>query len=208
MKSIFFLIVSIFIFSQAYAGGCLPGDPCYYAGKSSPAMADVEKPSDRATMYATIGGGWIAMEKDQEILGHQIYEAKLGAYHFAPNWSAEVGFGFLPDIRNRQFPGAGRFALPEDTSGVRLTTDLLYHFDENGADKTFDPYAAVGAGVVWYDDKLKNGNSDVFGGIGFGTFIDLGDNFFLKPDYRANVVGGNTEINQVATIALGYKFCY
>lgn len=204
------ILLTLAVASYAWADGCLPGEPCYYGGSKQAPVADTAvtpvASSDYQTFYATLGAGWNFLEKDQEILGHAIYEARVGAYRFAENLTAEIGVGIMPDIRNREHTGGG-FALSDDTSGVRLVADLLYHLDSNGDGKQFDPYVAIGAGALLYDDELKNGKEDWFVGAGAGAFVNLNDDFFLKPDYRLNSVGSNTELNHTVTLALGYRFC-
>ena len=228
----FFLCILFFaglfaLTGQAISGGCVPGDPCYEAPKPEwreetapvviePKAAEVEpvpvapepvevEPERAGNFYATIGGGYSFLEKDEEILGHQVYEIRVGYYRLFPKLSAEFGVGYLPDVRDREHPSRGSFALGSDTSGVRLLGDLLIHFHED-IEETFDPYLALGAGVNIYDDALADGHSDVFGTLGLGSFIKIDDDFFIKPDYRIAVVGENTEVNHYAMIGLGMMF--
>lgn len=207
IKKSLFLVAACLLMQplSSFADGCF-GDNCYDATPKKVAAVAAE-PAEMMMepgYYGTIGAGWRFMEKDEEILGHVITEVKAGAYRFTPDFSAEVGFGYAPDVRNREFP-SGEFRLDSDTSYVRLTADLLYHPFEESKFESFDPYLAIGGGVNFYEDDLASGSNDLFYGGGFGAFVDLDEQFFVKPDYRVHNIDG--DLSQDATLALGVRFC-
>lgn len=217
MKKVCAVLLLLLFSVHAFADGCFPGEPCYYQEtKKSAAMpaepepfqpiaSPAEEMMSPRNFYVSLGAGYAFLEKDQEILGHQLYDLRFGAYRFAKNLSAELGVGIMPDIRRRQFTG-GRFTLPDDTSGVRLLGELLFHLNDD-ADADIDPYGALGVGVNLYEDDLKNGGDAVFGSAGVGAFVNLNDSWFIKPDYRIMMVGEDTEVNHSAMLSLGYRFC-
>ena len=208
-KLVVLTIVSVFFVVGVHADGCLPGDPCYIKAKKPVApveVAPVAAGVTPQTFYLTAGAGWNFLEKDESILGHQVFDIRAGAYHFAPNWSAELGVGFMPDIRRRQH-GSG-YTLADDTDGIRLLGDLLYHFDSDGENADVDPYLAFGAGVNLFDDDIKpDEDSTWFVGTGIGAFVNLTETIFLKPDYRLMVVDNESEVNHNVMLHLGWKFC-
>lgn len=199
---------------MAIADGCKAGEPgCYKDSVKKRTVESAAKQEkevlvaqqyDNNKFYATIGAGWRAIEKDEEILGHMIFDLKFGAFRFQPNWSAEIGVGYAPDVRNREYP-SGSGGLDKNTTYTRFTADALYHLQEQESVENFDPYLAFGGGINLYEDELSSGNDDWFWGGGFGSFINLDESFFLKPDYRLHDTKG--DLSQEVTLALGVKFC-
>lgn len=220
MKSfISILLICSFFVANVHADGCFPGDPCYVkpkpmapppAYKPKPMMK--KKPMAAAPMsktpgfYVAAGVAYNFLEKDEEILGHLDYNLKIGAYRFLENLSAEFGFALMPDIRNREHPSPGAFALADDTEGERYSLEFLYHLDSEGASKQVDPYVALGVGLNEYDDDLAEGDNAVFLSTGLGAFVNITDTFFVKPDYRLMMVGDDTEVNHNVGAAVGLRF--
>src|SRR5690606_5357729 len=95
--------------------------------------------------------------------------------------------------------------LDSDTHGVRFTLDAMYHLSKNGWG-AFSPYLALGTGVNIYDVALDHGEGDPFFGAGFGTFVDLSRDWFLKADYRANMIDIDTEVNHATLLSVGYRW--
>ncbi|MCB0334921.1 MAG: hypothetical protein KDD62_01405 [Bdellovibrionales bacterium] len=222
-RSLVILLLACVSGTNAYAGGCSPGEPCWeppFAAPEPAPMAEIPEtsmppiqrlePEQRRRVqeyYGTVGAGWVFLEKDEEYLGHQIYEARVGAYRFKPNVSAEFGFGYMPDVRSRKYPDPGRYRVDGDTHGIRASGDLLFHARPRSAAGSFDPYVSVGGGLVHYDKANADGHTDVFAETGVGAFIGMDTSkVFVKPDYRIGVVGSDTEVNQRATVAVGGKF--
>ncbi len=219
MKRLLLVLLSLgFLVSNASADGCFPGEPCYYKKPAAPVQAKpvmpaVEKaepiamaPVSSDTFYVSVGAGWEIREKDEEMLNSATYDVRFGGYHIADRISAEVGFGFSPDIRNREYPGANRFALTEDNSAMRFFGDVMYHLEEDSKGAEFDPYAALGMGVNIYDDATSEGDTAIYAQTGVGAFFNLTPEWFVKPDYRVQMVGENTEVNHLVTLSVGYKF--
>lgn len=223
-KFLFTLCLALLVSINAHAGGCNPGEPCY----QKPNQVPVAPPMPREPLkldeppviepepvvmlqkkkyYATVGAGFSFLEKDEEVLGQQIYDIRFGLFRFLPRLSAELAFAYHPDVRNRKFPDRGRFRVNGDTSAISATASLLYHLHEENEKRFFDTYLAFGAGAVHYDKKLKYGSTDPYLEAGAGAFINIHENVFVKPDYRVAVVGEeDTEVNQRATISLGVRF--
>jgi peptidoglycan-associated lipoprotein len=168
----------------------------------SPVMADA---SPKGDWYGTIGGGWRFLEKDETVLGQQIYEVRLG-HDFGKRYSWELGLGGMPDVRDRQHRRPNQRLLGEDTWGLRLAGDLLIHTKQLSNRGAFDPYFAVGTGVVYYDETVDNGHFDPFLAAGVGAFMNLNHRWFVKPDYRFEVVGADADFNHTALLALGYRW--
>jgi hypothetical protein len=221
-------LLAIAISANAFADGCNPGEPCYQkptapvqkqAVEQAPVRLDQEPMAEEVVVeeesvveimnkanYATIGAGWTALEKDEEVLGQQTYEIRYGLYRFLPRISTEIGIAYHPNVRNRRFGSANAFRLDGNTHAMRYTADVLYHLKDETESECVDPYLAFGAGAVHYDKRLKNGHTDAFVEAGAGAFLNLNETFFVKPDYRVMAVGGDTQVNQRATVALGMRF--
>lgn len=223
-RFVFTLAVVLSFSFNAFAGGCNPGEPCY----EEPIQAQAAPPIPREPVkmyeppiiepepvvmlqkkkyYATVGAGFSFLEKDEEVLGQQIYDIRFGLFRFLPRLSAELAFAYHPDVRNREFPDRGRFRVTGDTSAISATASVLYHLFDEKENRFFDSYLAFGGGFVHYNKKLKHGSTDPYLEAGAGTFINIAENVFVKPDYRVAVVGNeDTEVNQRATISLGVRF--
>ncbi len=219
MKKLLLVLLSLgFLVSNASADGCFPGEPCYYKKPAAPAQAKPVMPAvvksepvametvSSDTFYVSLGGGFEIREKDNELLDSHTFDVRFGGYHIAPRISAEVGFGFSPDIRNRQHPGANRFFLSEDTSAIRFFGDVMYHLEEDSKGAEVDPYVALGLGVNKYEDPTSDGNTALYAQTGVGAFLNLTPEWFVKPDYRIQMVGENTQVNHLLTLSVGYKF--
>lgn len=155
--------------------------------------------------YASVGAGITLMEMDEEIKNHGFYEIRGGG-KIADMTSLEAGIGFMPEIANRKYYPDDRFRLDSDTWGWRADIDVLFHLDEEGMQKGFDPYIAVGVGNNHYKDRLEQGQNDVFLDAGVGAFYDLNKSWFLRPDYRVAMVGEDTEVNHFLSLNLGYQW--
>lgn len=220
MKKLLLVLLSLgFLVSNSYADGCFPGEPCYYKKPAAPAQATPVKPAvekaapvaletvaDTHTLYASLGAGFEIREKDDAMLNSHTFDVRVGGYHIAPQISAEVGFGFSPDIRNREHVGPNRFFLTEDNSSLRFFGDVMYHLEEDSKGADIDPYVALGMGVFVYDDRTAEGDTAIFAQTGFGAFFNLDESWFVKPDYRVQMVGHQTEVNHLLTLSVGYKF--
>lgn len=215
----FVLVLNI----NAFAGGCNPGEPCYQEPpapvqrierepvrlEEPPLMIEPEPVVmlQKKKYYATVGAGFAFLEKDEEVLGQQVYDIRFGIFRFLPRFSSEIAFAYNPDVRNRKFPDAGRFKLEGETEAVSATASLLYHLKDEAESKKIDPYLAFGAGAIRYSKRLAHGHTDPYLETGIGTFININETFFVKPDYRVAVVGEkDTEVNQRGTISLGMRF--
>ncbi len=187
-----------------YADGCLPGEPCYTAPPSKGVMEPVVM-EDVSKYYGTIGGGWIFMEKDEPILGHQIYEVKLGAYRMVDeDISLEASVGYMPNTRARQYPNPGEYRLSGDTWGMQYTVDALFHLNDSGED--YEPYLSFGGGLQNFDKSLEDGHTQAFLQGGFGAFLHMCETTFIKPDYRLMMVDSDTELNHKVTLSVGMFF--
>lgn len=169
------------------------------------AVSADELPESEHRYHASLGAGYNFLEKDEEILAHQNYEARLG-YRASDRWTFEGGFGGFPYVRRRKFPRRGFHTLDGDTSGFRFIGEALYHWDREAYRSSIDPYLAVGLGIAHYNKELEDGHNDVFMTAGAGTFIDITNRWFFKPDYRVAMVGHDTEVNHYALFSLGYRW--
>lgn len=218
MKTYIFSLVLLLFPGVAFAGGCLPGEPCddlpkVAAPESAQIVAPVAVSEDEAyfneqPLYVFLSGGWTFHEKDEEVLGHQRYEVGVGAYRaFAGDrLSIEASFAIMPDVRARKWPDQGRFKLDDDSEGLGARAELLYHLVTEEDAESIDPFLAFGGGVNWYDDSLKDGHSRVMATLGAGAFVNLTDRWFVRPDYRVAMAGENTEVNQLVSVGVGYRF--
>lgn len=161
-----------------------------------------EEHFEHQNYYATIGAGYSFLEKDEEVLGQQLYEVRAGM-RANENWSYEAGFGIMPDVRRREFREGNYYTLDDDTSGFRFVVDALYHLENFDS---HEPYIAFGGGLIHYNKALEDDHTDLFLSSGVGTFININKNWFVKPDYRVAMVGHDTEVNHTALFSIGYRF--
>ena len=152
-----------------------------------------------------LSAGAAFTERDEEIeTGQGLYELK-GAYNFDPEWTIEGTFGYLPFLNANQAADT-RYALDDDTWGLKFAVDAMYHLDGDPG-RTIDPYLTFGGGLMYYDAKLENDQHwDPFFGPGLGVGVPLTDNVSLRGDYRYVVAGHDTESNHHVTVALGYSW--
>lgn len=167
------------------------------------------EPPDRP-WYFQVGGGWYGVEKDESYLGHQNYQMRLG-YMFDPQWSIEAEAGILPLVKKRNYDQpTDKFQMSDDTMGVVLGGDLLYHFSDCAWNEgCWNPYLAAGGGVHFYGrDVEEDGRNKWFVDAGFGTFYYWGQDlaWYLRPDYRLMVVGDDGQINHLALLSVGYRW--
>lgn len=218
--SLFVVTATAFAIPPVIGDGCLPGDPCYVepvkaVPTPTPAPVVIEEVEPVAPIvieedepclpfYATVGAGYIFPEKDEEVLSHLATEVRFGIYRFLDNVSFEFGVGYQPDVRNREHPDPGRFALSGDTASLSYFGDFLFHLTDET--EGFDPYVSLGGGVIDYEDTLANGSTQWFVAGGAGAFVPLTETLFIKPDYRVRMVDENTEVNQLGIVALGTRF--
>lgn len=174
------------------------------AGTASTAGTAIAEDFDKS-YYVTAGAGYLFLEKDEELLGQQLYEVRVGM-HTSPRWTFEAGFGGMPDARNRNFRRPELLVLEDDTWGYRFVVDALYHFYDDAWGSSFDPYLGMGGGIAVYDEELEDGHNDLFVGVGPGAFFGLNDDWFAKADYRVAMVGHDTEVNHHVLLSLGYTW--
>jgi peptidoglycan-associated lipoprotein len=160
---------------------------------------------ERKPWYATVGGGYIFTEKDEQVLGHQLYEIRLGR-HLSDRFTLEGGFGGMPYVRARSSFAPGKERLDRDTTGYRFTTDALYHIGDQDDSSVFDPYLGFGGGIIKYDEDVDDGHTELFLAAGPGTFVNFSDTLFAKGDYRVAMVGADTQVNHHVLLSLGYRW--
>lgn len=157
---------------------------------------------------ASVGGGMMFFEGDEEVEASQIYGFSVG-YDFNNRWTLEGSFGYLPYMNNENrelIQPSTEFELADETWGLRFGSDLLYHLVSDPTN-SFDPYVGLTGGMMYYGDKLENNNQwDPYGGMTAGVTYWLTSGLGLRGDYRIVVAGHDTEFNQQAMFSLTYSW--
>lgn len=159
--------------------------------------------------YASVSAGAIDFEGDESVDDGAIYSVRLGK-DCTEDWSMEFGLDVVPfltqswrtewDTRQR-ISRLQENAGTDSTWSMRFVVDGLYHFTRW---EKFDPFLAVGGGLIWYADDFDHQYEGMVEG-GAGCFYHLGDHWALRADARALVAGADTEANSTLTFGFAYS---
>lgn len=158
-----------------------------------------------------LGAGAMFFEADQELEPGQLYELKVG-YDVAPQWTVEGSFGGMPFFEANHFADrVGEYSrgldTPGETWGLLGQLDLLYHFNADRRAK-WDPYAAIGGGLEWFnqDDLNEGGQWRPYYGGGLGLAYNINEAWSVRGDYRVELVDRQAEVNHHALALIGYRW--
>jgi len=147
--------------------------------------------------------GRLDFEGDEEVKDGLALTLRLG-YDFPEWWGVEAGLLIAPYLdenwetdlfgqrysRLEQTAGKG----VHDTYAIGGFVDALYHFTRW---ERLDPYLSLGAGMIWFADKLSSGQWNPAVRVGGGVMYHFNDEWALRVDGRAFVAGKDTEANSV-----------
>lgn len=169
-----------------------------------PAMA-VEDLFDRAPWSGSVLLGAFLFEGDEEVENGASLGLRIG-YTFTPMWELEAGLDYAPVLKAREF-NDDRYALDDDTYGLRLGVDLLFHL-RNQADQRIDPYLSIGAGLIFYgmDMGENDGMVDEVITAGGGIQYHFNDEWAVRVDARTAIAGADTEFNWILGAGVNYRF--
>lgn len=155
---------------------------------------------------ASLGGGMMFYEQDEEIYSGQIYGVSAG-YDFNNRWTLEGSFGYLPFLNaNRNHHAPDYDQIDGDTWAVRYSSNLLYHIIKDPTAK-FDPFIGATGGMIYYGTDMENGqNWNAYGGLDAGVTYWLTKGLGLRGDYQLVMAGHDTEWNHMAMISLTYSW--
>ncbi len=173
-----------------------------------------------APWYFNPGIGIIVYEGDQDVKDGFILTGRIG-YDYNEWWSLEGGIVLAPYLKaNKRYsdrvfqtpsgdsyinPATGqgeRFVRnPEatDTFGLGFTADALFHFTRW---ERLDPFLSVGAGVMFYGDKVDGDSVDPSLRVGGGVMYHFNDEWAMRADVRTYVAGNSTEANMTIDAGL------
>jgi OOP family OmpA-OmpF porin len=157
---------------------------------------------DRGPWTVGIGPGLIKFEGDEEVEDGFFLDLRSG-YDFNQWWAVEGNLKIAPSLDNHVFDD-NRFALKDDIWAVGLGADLLLHL-RNTEDLHLDPFLALGAGFMFWEEDL--GSGDVEFGVtgGGGLMYHFSDQIALRGDIRTGVVGSDTEAKFIASGGLVFR---
>jgi peptidoglycan-associated lipoprotein len=165
---------------------------------------------DYSGWNASLGGGAILFEGDEEVNATQMYGLTVG-YDFNNRWTLEGNFAYLPYIKANTrdylppYPESG-FRLDGATWGLRFGTDLLYHLISNPA-SSFDPFVGLTAGMAYYGNRMRADHRwDPYAGLAAGMTYWLTRGFGIRGDYKLVVAGHDTEFNNLFLLSLTYSW--
>lgn len=176
-------------------------------GFATSAAADHHNEGDYKGWNASLGGGALLYEGDEEVKHTSLYGVTVG-YDFNSRWTLEGNVAYLPNIKRNPLPdyNEDKFRLTNDTWGLRFGTDLLYHLISNPA-SSFDPFVGLTAGAAYYGNRLEdNQRWDPYAGFAAGLTYWLTGGLGLRADYKHIVAGHDTEFNNLFMLSLTYSW--
>jgi len=159
-----------------------------------------------APLHISLTAGWLDYEGDEAVNDTFIPSVHLG-YDLTENWTLEGILTVAPDVREnfRHSYGAKISRLEEnagagihDTSSAGLALEGLYHFDRS---KMVDPYLAVGAGLVRYEDDFDSQYEPEIR-AGAGILWHLTSQWAIRTDARVILAGTDPEFNSSLTAGI------
>lgn len=159
----------------------------------------------RAPVSGGVGVGMMMFEGDEEVKSGPFLSLRCG-YDFDPHWTLEGVIDYAPVLKARQFEDT-RYHLDDDTYGLRLAADVLFH-SRSASDQRWDPYLSLGGAAVIYGEDMgeKDGNVDLVLMGGAGLFYHFDDEWALRGDARIALAGADTEVNWIFAVGLNYRF--
>ncbi len=150
--------------------------------------------------------GAMLYEGDEEVKSGPSLGLRLG-YTFNPWWEVEGGLDVAPVLRAREFEDSARYQLDEDTWGIRLGIDALFHL-RNQADQRIDPYLSFGAAVMIYGADMgeEDDNIDPVLMVGGGLQYHFNDEWAVRADAKVALAGEDTEFNWILGLGVNYRF--
>ena len=163
----------------------------------------------RAPWSASAGIGHLNFEGDQVVKDAPFLTLKLG-YTFNPRWTLEGDLAWMPNLPKQDFNriyNTNRYGIDDDTWGVRLGANLLFHL-RNVENLRWDPYLAVGAGFTTYGKAMtRDGDkTQPLVDVGAGMFYHFNDEWALRADLRHQIAGGDTEFNLLASAGVNWRW--
>ena len=157
---------------------------------------------DRAPWTVGVGPGYIKFEGDEAVEDGWFLDLRAG-YDIDQWWAVEGNLKLAPSLKNREFED-DRFALEDDIWAVGLGGDVLLHL-RNTEDLHLDPFLALGAGFMVYQEDI--GSGDTFFGLtgGGGLMYHFSDELALRGDIRVGIVGSDTDAKLLASGGLMYR---
>ncbi|MFO1491334.1 MAG: outer membrane beta-barrel protein [Kiritimatiellia bacterium] len=152
-------------------------------------------------------------EGDETVKDGMFIGLRLG-YNLNPYWEVEGNLEYSPKLdarvgKNplRQRLGGGNNTegfLAKDTWAARPSVELLLHL-RNVDDLHFDPFLAVGAGVIFYGEETDSGKTDPVVTAGGGIFYHFNDAWAVRGDLNFIIAGMDTDFNAIYGIGANYR---
>ncbi|MEM7395758.1 MAG: OmpA family protein, partial [Verrucomicrobiota bacterium] len=159
---------------------------------------------DEAPWTVSLGLGHINFEGDEEVEDGNFVYLRLG-HDFNPRWAVEGTLIYAPKLEAQDFGDSERFSLEDDISAVRLGIDALFHL-RNTEDLHFDPFIAGGAALTFWEESLGAGKTEFVGTAGGGMFYHFNDEWAIRADARAEIVGADTEFKLFYSIGATWRW--
>ncbi|MBT3193427.1 MAG: OmpA family protein [Verrucomicrobia bacterium] len=168
----------------------------------SGSRALAQEQSIEAKWYGSLGLGMIEYEGDEEVDDAYLGNLRLG-YDYSEWWSFEGSLVIAPKIEGNFRNSHGRRINRleestedgvEDTYGVGLALDALFHFTRWDR---LDPFLSVGIGMMYYGDEIAGETFDVALRGGGGVMYHFNDEWAIRADGRAFLAGNDTEVNAI-----------
>lgn len=160
---------------------------------------------DRAPVSGGVGVGLMLFEGDEEVKSGPFLSLRLG-YDFDPHWTLEGVIDYAPVLKAREFEDT-RYHLDDDTFGMRLGLDVLFHA-RSASDQRWDPYLSLGGALMVYGEDMGENDDNIDPVLmgGAGLFYHFNDEWALRADARLAIAGADTEFNWILAAGLNYRF--
>ncbi len=182
-------------------------------------------PGTRHPWNVGVTVGSLGFEGDEEVQDGIIVQFH-GGYDYTDWWTFEGTLLIAPQLDENMVGettlganGVTRFqkisllersagAGVHDASGIGLSGDALLHFTRHPKRfkswERFDPYLAVGVGMMFYSEDLGENSSDPAFRVGCGVMYHLNDQLGVRADIRTFLAGEDTEANMIVSAGLRY----
>jgi outer membrane protein OmpA-like peptidoglycan-associated protein len=165
-------------------------------------MADNDLFKD-APWSVSAGLGRVNFEGDEVVQDSFYISLRLG-YDLTPRWTIEGDLGIMPSLEKTEFAD-NRFALDDDTWGVRIGANTLFHL-RNTENMHWDPFLSLGGAFVRYGTDMGEGKNDKMAMAGGGLFYHFNDAWALRGDVRTVLTSDNTEANILFALGANYRW--
>jgi len=159
---------------------------------------------EQAPWSGSLELGFYNFEGDEEVQDAPFIALRLG-YDLNPRWTIEADFNWIPVLEPTDFQDPRRSDIEDDTWGVRLGLDVLFHL-RNIENLRWDPYLSFGAGWFHYGTSDAQEQDEPIVIAGLGMFYHFNDEWAVRLDVRPVITGFDTEGNILGSAGINWRW--